>query len=183
MAGHRGSGCLATTPVKDMETSITIAAIGVLIAVGTFLWRVWLSVLSERRRRQKLVNAVYHHVDRAVTSLKEQEEKNETIRQNIKDDETYTPYVVHSSSDDLTYEQIIEVMEWLEEGEEREVVTYFYDQSSLHAIAESLGLEFVRRWPSDRKLRLWGMYEEYGRRTCKSAQKVKETLGHKLKRG
>ncbi len=108
-----------------------------------------------------------------------QAEKNETIRQKINADESYTPYVARSSSDDLTYEQIIEVMEWLDEEEEKSVASYFHSQSSLHAIAESLELEFVRSWPSDRKLQLWKTYEKYEENTLTYARETREVLKNK----
>ena len=61
--------------------SITIAAIAVSIAAATFIWRVLRSERSERRRKQELVNAVYHHVDEPIDRLdnEEREKRNETI--------------------------------------------------------------------------------------------------------
>ena len=148
-----------------------IPIIAVYIAAATFFWRVLLSAQSERRRKQELINAVYHHVDEAISRLKdeEREKRNETIRQGIEDDETYTPYVVRSSSDDLTYDHIIGVMEWLDEKGEKAVASYFYSQSSLHAAEESFGLEYVRSWSVDRKLKLWDLYVHYQEETLANA--------------
>lgn len=73
-------------------------------------------------------------------------------------------------------------MELLDTEEERVMASYFHSQSELHALAESLKLEFVRNWPSDRKLRLWEIYEKCEEDTLTYAQKAKEVL-EKRKQG
>ncbi len=158
--------------------SITIAAIAVSIAAATFIWRVLRSERSERRRKQELVNAVYHHVDEAIDRLdnEEREKRNETIRQKIKSDESYTPYVVRSASDDLTYDHITGVMEWLDEQGEKAVASYFYSQSSLHATEESFDSDYVRSWPVVRKLQLWNLYVKYQEETLRNARAAREVL-------
>jgi len=180
MAGHRNPEYLAATAVRDTMMTIPdyIPIIAVYIAAATFFWRVWLSAQSERRRKQELINAVYHHVDEAIGRLKdeEREKRNKTIRQRIEDDESYTPYVVRSSSDDLTYDHIIGVMEWLDEKGEKAVASYFYSQSSLHAAEESFGLEYVRSWPASRKLQLWSLYVKYQEKTLESAMAARKAL-------
>ena len=81
-----------------------------------------------------------------------------------------------SPADDVTYDQIIEIMEWLDESEEEAVSSYFHNQVSLHAIAQSFDLEFVRNWHSDRKLRMWEGYEDYLVRTITYASETKRVL-------
>ena len=175
MACDRGPEYLAAAAVRaiTMTIPITITAIAVSIAAVTFIWRVCQSERSERRRRRKLVNAVYHHVDRAVNSLEGQAEKNETIRQKINADESYTPYVARSSSDDLTYEQIIEVMEWLERRKRsqwRPISILSHRFTRLRRAWSWSSLEVglrIGNW-------LWKTYEKYEENTLTYARATRE---------
>ena len=60
-------------------------------------------------------------------------------------------------------------MELLDKSEEKVVLSYFYNEAELHAYAKSFDLEFVRCWPSERKLRLWEEYEKSQKKTHKDA--------------
>lgn len=131
---------------------------------------------SRGRRRRKLVNAVYHHASKAVRDLETLKDRNDSIREKIEQDESYTPHVVRSTADDLTYDQVIEVMELLNEREEEIVLSYFHHEAELHAFAASFDLEFVRRWPSDRKFALWKAYEESTKDTLESATNTARIL-------
>ena len=124
---------------------------------------------SRGRRRRKLVNAVYHHASKAVRDLETLKDRNDSIREKIEQDESYTPHVVRSTADDLTYDQVIEVMELLNEREEETVLSYFHHEAELHAFAESFDLEFVRGWPSGRKLALWQLFEKSQKDTLENA--------------
>lgn len=119
---------------------------------------------------------VYYHVDLAIRTLQEQEKGNEAIREKIENDESYTPYLVRSPNDDLTYDHIIEVTEWLDAKGEEAVSSYFHSQLALHALAESFKLEFVRNWPPERKLRAWDAYERFRRDTIEHAGRTREAL-------
>ena len=131
---------------------------------------------SRRRTRRKLVNTIYYHTKCAIEALKKLQDNNQSIQEKIKNVNSYTPYVPLSSADYLTYEHIIEVMEWLDEDEEESVSSYFHTQMSLHAIAQSFDQEFVRGWPQDRKLELWNMYEKCQEETLKYAQETVKVL-------
>ena len=128
------------------------------------------------RKRQKLVNTIYYHAKYAVEALKKLQKNNQSIQEKINNINSYTPYVPPSSADDLTYEHIIKVMEWLDEDGEESVSSYFHTQMSLHAIAQSFDQEFVRGWPQDRKLELWNMYEKCQEETLKYAQETVKVL-------
>lgn len=147
-----------------------------IIAGLAFLLSWYNFIRSSRARRRKLINAVYYHVDLAIRTLQEQEKGNEAIREKIENDESYTPYLVHSPNDDLTYDHVIEVMEWLDAKGEEAVSSYFHSQQALHALAESFKLEFVRNWPPERKLRAWDAYERFRRDTIEHARQAKEAL-------
>ena len=147
-----------------------------VLPVATFFLGWYIAVQNSRRRRRKLVNAVYYHVDLAIRSLQEQEKDNEAIREKFENDESYTPYLVRSPNDDLTYDHVIEVMEWLDPEGEEAVSSYFHSQQALHALAESFKLEFVRNWPPERKLRAWDAYERFRRDTIEHARRTEEAL-------
>ncbi len=105
---------------------------------------------SRRWKRRKLVNTIYYHTKYAIEALRDQQKKNHLIQEKIKNNNSYTPYVPRSSADDLTYEHIIDVMEWLDEDGEKSVSSYFYTQMGLHALAQTFDTEFVRGWPQKR---------------------------------
>lgn len=151
-----------------------------LLAVVVSLMAVILSFRtlqrSERRRRSKLVNAVYHHADMAVENFEEQQGRNHAIRQKIKGDGSYTPYVAYSSADDLTYDQVIELMECLKVKEEKDVLFYFYYQMDYHALGQSFNSEYVRGWPQGRKLQLWEHWERTGQHALGYAKKTRRIL-------
>ena len=131
---------------------------------------------ARRRTRRKLVNTVYYHVAQSVKFLLKQQKNNPLIQEKIKNDNSYTPYGVSSSNDDLTYEHIIDVMEWLSEDEKEAVSSYFHAQMALRMLIQSFNTEFVRGWTPDRKLELWKVCEEYQKETLKCAEKAKKFL-------
>ena len=156
--------------------SIVAVVLTPLIALTALGLSIYNLVRSDRRRRQKIVNAIFYHAQLAVDSLEKQRNNNAAIEEKIKTDASYTPYVPLSTIDDLTYNQIIEVMEWLDlEGEEI-VSSYFHWQTTLHASMQSFHLEYVRSWPSHRKLGLWKFCEESQEKTLEYAIKTKNLL-------
>ena len=133
-------------------------------------------VRSNRRRRQKLVNAIFYHAELAVDLLEKQRSNNAAIEEKIRNDASYTPYVPVSTIDDLTYNQIIEVMEWLDWEGEKIVSSYFHSQMTLHASMQSFRSEYVRSWPSHRKLELWKFCEEAQKETLHYAIETRNLL-------
>ncbi len=153
-----------------------LTSLGIFVALLLSVYNLYSSMQSRRRKRQKLVNIVYYHVRHAIDALQQQQKGNESIREKIRNDGSYTPYVAASPADDLTYDHIIEVMEWLDKKGEEAVSFYFHTQMGLHALGKGFDLEFVRGWPPDRKLRLWEIFEEYQKDTLKYAEKAKNIL-------
>lgn len=106
------------------------------------------------------------------------------IQEKIINDDSYTPYEISSSADDLTYEHIIDVMEWLDEDGERAVSSYFHTQMVLNALGQSFDKEYVRGWKPDRKLELWKVYEKYQEETLKHAKETMKVLeSHRFLKG
>lgn len=102
----------------------------------------------------------------------------------MKTDQFYTPYPVRSLNDDLTYDHIIEVMEWLDSREEEEtVLSYFYSQAFLHSLAGVFELEFVRGWPLVRKLAAWDVYEQAHAETAEFALAARRILSEVMDLG
>lgn len=174
----------ATLPGQQITISPLVAFLAAIAAVATFLWRVWQSWQAEKRRRQALINAVYHHVDKAIEILNDPSRSvaNSAARAEIQNNPEYTPHILHSADDDLTYEHIIGVMEWLDYAGEKAVANYFYDQSALHSIAESFGSEYVRNWPTARKLKLFDLYVTRGQDTLTSAKEARDALRKRVRR-
>lgn len=87
-------------------------------------------------------------------------------------DPSYTPYIPRTDVDDLTYDQILEVMELLNRKDGEVVLLYFHYEADLHAYAKAFDLDFVRAWPSERKLKMWREYEKSQRETLKYARET-----------
>lgn len=139
---------------------------------------------SRRRTRRKLVNTIYYHTKCAIEDLQKRQKNNHVIQAKITNDNSYTPYLASSSADDLTYEHIIDVMEWLDEDGERAVSSYFHTQMVLSALGQSFDKEYVRGWTPDRKLELWKVYEKYQEETLKHAKETMKILeAHRFLKG
>lgn len=164
---------------QQITISSIVTAFAALVAAATFLWRVWQSWQTEKSRKQALANAVYHHVEKAIDILDDPALSvgNAEVRAELETNADYTPYILRSADADLTYEHIIGVMEWLDYAGEKAVAKYFYDQSLLHSISESFGSEYVRSWPTERKLKLFDLHVEQVKETLASAKEEREALG------
>ena len=156
--------------------SIDVTAIAASVATLAFLFRVSQATLAEERRKQALANAVYHHVEKAIEVLEKFMPDNETTRAKMEDNAAYTPLFINSADDDLTYEHIIGVMEWLDAVGEKAVANYFYDQSTLISISEYFQTEYVRGWDQERRLGLFDIYVEQQQETLKSARGAQAVL-------
>ena len=165
--------------LKENIPLLIIMSVSAGALLGAFGLNLYNSITSNRRRRRKLVNAIYHHAALAESTLKEQQKRLEEIEDKIGNEESYTPYVPRSPADDLTYDQIIEVMEWLDKSGEEAVSSYFHHQMGLHAIAQSFDLDFVRNWPSDRRLSMWKGYKYYLEKTIKYSSRTRSILESK----
>lgn len=173
-----GSTDAAPPSGQPITISLLVASFAAFVAAATFLWRVYQSWQAEGRRRQALANAVYHHVDKAIEILDDPSisAANSAAIADMQNDSKYTPYMLHSADDDLTYEHVIGVMEWLDYAGEKAVADYFYAQSALYSIAESFGSEYVRSWPTARKLKLFNLYVTQEQKTLTSAHGARAAL-------
>ena len=161
-----------------------VAALSLLVAVLSLLLN-WYNISRVYgMNRRKIINAVYHHVNKAVCNLQEGEKGHSIVRERMKTDQFYTPYLVRSPDDDLTYDHIIEVMEWLDSREEEEtVLSYFYSQELLHSLAGVFELEFVKGWPLRRKLEAWSVYEQTHAETTEFALAARRILSEVMDLG
>lgn len=150
------------------------------IAVAAFLLSCYNFTRSHRRKQRKLINAVYYHVVLAIYFFKKQQKNHPAVEQKINSDESYTPYIPQSSHDDLTYDHIIDAMEWLDsEEEEEKVLYYFHYQLALHALATSFQDEHFRNLSWERRKAVWNAYKNYHHRTLKYAEEVKTIMESK----
>lgn len=134
-----------------------------------------------RSKRRKLINTIYHHADRTIQLAKAYKKAYRNARESLEKNPTYTPFaLMTSSTDDLTYDQVIDALEWLsEEKEENAVLSYFHGQAVLLALGQSFNSEFVRSWDKDRKLNLLGILDKHTNETIRCAHEAKEFLDTK----
>ena len=155
----------------EMFFSIFCGIVDVLRAIYS-------SIVSRQRRRLYLTKAVYYHAKRSQEIIKEYDFGQ--IRKNISNDATYTPLLPRSLIDDeLTYSQMIEVLEYLCGNEENETVimTYFYKHVQFHSLVFVFSLEIVgNSWTQQRKLDLLTRIENSAADMSKHAEKTKEIL-------
>ena len=155
-----------------------IGALGTLLVSILALGLSLTIFLSRRKKRRKLIDAIYHHVTVAESDLETQRKSNEEIRENIRRKESYTPYfvVVSPAANDLIYNQVIEAMGWLNLEEGKVLLRYFYKQSDLHTLAQSFNSEYVRSWGPERKLAMWDDLDKGMKETIECARNVKAIL-------
>ena len=135
--------------------------------------------------------AVYYHASITMELFQEFLVDLDRVQQSIKEDINYTPFVVQSDENDLTYRDMIEIMAWLKGKEEEEVVLrYYHEQMTFHALARGFNSEIVRgSWSQERKLYLLEKcrksakdtidYAKETMRILKKLQDVQERGGHK----
>ncbi len=155
---------------------LAISSIALLFSIYTFS-------ISHRRRRKKLLNAVYHHVKVYQEWHKNFVGKHDVFRNKIKEDKSYMPYPVLSSVNDLSYEHIIEAMEWLKsekidggKSEEELLSRYFHSHAFLCAHVESFEKDLVMTWPTERKLAIWEGFGDVQEKTSDYAEKLMPIL-------
>ena len=156
----------------------------VIIATFVFLFSIYTFSISHRRRRKKLLNAVYHHVKEFQKGPEYfDEEQRDKIKEKIKKDKNFMPYTVLSSANNLSYEHIIEAMEWLksektgdDESEEGLLSKYFHSHAFFCAHAESFEKNLVLTWPTDRKLAIWDGFADAQKETSDYAGKLEPVL-------
>ena len=71
--------------------SIVAVVLTPLIALTALGLSIYNLLRSDRRRRQKIVNAIFYHAELAVDSLEKQRNNNAAIEEKIKTDTSYTP--------------------------------------------------------------------------------------------
>ena len=172
---------LVATDFSFSIASLGIATIAALFSIYTFS-------TSHRKRRKKLINAVYYHVKETKEWLghSSRKEKHEAIRKKIEEGKGYMPYPVFSSADDLSYEHIIEAMEWLSskktgggESEEELLSRYFHQYMHFRAYLSSFEKYLLMDWPTDRKLAIWQGFANAQEKTLNYANKLMPILGNK----
>lgn len=143
---------------------------------------IWHDYRSRINRRRRLARAVYHHAAFAERLFDEFLKGYDSLERRITaEGSTFTPFTVPSPTNDLTYEQIIEVMDWLEgEGQEK-VLGYYHYQMIFHATALSFNSEYARELSQDRKRRLLEMCKTSAQDAMRDAKCTMEVLEAKLK--
>ena len=58
-----------------------LTTLGIIVALFLSIYNFYNSILSHRRKRQKLINTVYYHVIHARESLQGQKKGNKSIRE------------------------------------------------------------------------------------------------------
>ncbi|CAJ2376645.1 MAG: hypothetical protein MPK11_06010 [Gammaproteobacteria bacterium] len=125
-----------------------------------------------RRGRRKVADAIWFHIRRSIETLEPiLDEKNlNLLEEKIENDASYMPYMPWSTGDDLTYDQVIEALEKLNDEEEEILMSYFHNHQGLHALVDSLTLGFVREFPKERKLKWLKDFRNYGNENSSPCQ-------------
>ncbi|MGR3984354.1 MAG: hypothetical protein OD817_03720, partial [Gammaproteobacteria bacterium] len=137
--------------------------------IGMFciaLVSLFLVLRTSHKKRETLVNTFYHHITRAIFSLEALlGEKHAGMwkgwRKGIENDASYMPGVIQSSADNLTYDQVIEVLAVLKgvgERDEEKLLSYFHNDQFMHAIADAFN--FARDFSAERKLKLLDSFKQ-----------------------
>ena len=123
-----------------------------ILALCLSIYSVW---QPHRTKRKKLVNAAYYHVKLAVERLQDMDQQIETAREKIRADKSYKMHIARSNTDDLTYDHVIELMEWLNPDQEKIISDYFHAQSAMHGVAESFDLPQPAHFPRTSNCACW----------------------------
>lgn len=145
----------------------------------------WLLNIYRRNTngRRMLASAVYYHAQFSVRLFDVHLKKfDEVERQIIAEGSTYTPFMVESPDNDLTYNQIIEVMVWLKNKKERETILWYYhNQMAFHAHSLSFNTNIVRNCLSqERKCTLLRRCKDLAEEASRYAKDTMKILERRL---
>ncbi|MGR3914172.1 MAG: hypothetical protein OD918_06550 [Gammaproteobacteria bacterium] len=158
MTGADGGGGIAANMTAGINSLVMlISPVGMFIIA---LVSLILVLRTSHGKRETLVNTFYHHVTRAILSLElflgeQNADMWDEFRKGIESDTSYTPYLIQSSADNLTYDQMIEVLAVLkgvDEKYEEKLLSYFHNDQFMHAVADSFN--FAKDFSMKRKLKL-----------------------------
>ena len=150
-----------------------------LIAGGLSLYFAYLR--PRRAARRKIIDAVYYHAMIAEKRLRHQRKGNAAIEKMLREDKAFIPYTPHSTSNDLTYDQIIDAMTWLTADEEEVLLHYFHNQAALAAILDSFESNAVKNFSQQRKLKLWALAVTFQKATLQRAIQTQQILDKRKK--
>lgn len=107
-------------------------------------------------RPRECARAVYYHAEMAVHIIKEVLVKFDEMERRISADaSTYTPFIVASQEDNLTYDQIITVMALLKQRKKpvpyKPILYFYYYHNSFDAHVQSFNTEYVRSYFSQKR--------------------------------
>ena len=154
---------------------------GVLTLIAGILSLYFAYLRPRRAARRKIIDAVYYHAMIAEKRLRHQRKGNAAIEKMLREDKAFIPYTPHSTSNDLTYDQIIDAMTWLTADEEEVLLHYFHNQAALAAILDSFESNAVKNFSQQRKLKLWALAVTFQKATLQRAIQTQQILDKRKK--
>ena len=161
---------LWTLPILNSSVIAAVIAFGL---PSVYLY--W----QHKNKIKASIDLLAHYATIAIRHIEyaNSKEKNDEITENIvkgspfgESGKNYTPFILLSEEDKLSFDQIREILQYLKKEEREHLVEYFTAQAKLDAICQSINSEFVRSLPQERKKRFWNLHLEYRKELLEKAK-------------
>ncbi len=160
------------------------------VLASTFVSAVTLFIIKtlwEQRAATKRSDAsrelLVRYAKKAIEHIKESQKtvKDDDVTKKIEQgnpygesEKNYTPYILFSEEDKLSFAQVREIFQYVTEKKQEPLFEYFIAQAKLDAIVHSINSDIVRSIPQQQKVAFWKIYVEYRDELLKKATQFTE---------
>ena len=167
--------------VKTILASPVIAAAIALLAVIPYaIYFYW----QRKRKAHDAISLIHQYAQDAEEITAQWLKGFGYIMKNIEDGDpygepkkNYTPLICYAGSTNLSFEQMSEIRRYLTKDQQACLFKYYMIQSAVDATVDEIHTDFVRSFPTERKILLWNGLKEQAEELREKAGNLAEALG------
>ncbi len=136
-----------------------------------------------KRKINAAINLIYLYAKDAEKLLDKSSNNFNKTYQDITDgspfgepDKNYMPLLFYAEKTSLSFEQISEIFQYLNENEHEILLAYFISQSNVDALIYQINTDYVRSLPQTRKKKIWGEFTAQSGELHKKTKDLVEML-------
>ena len=163
--------------VKTLLASPVIAAAIAVIPYAIYLKR------QRKRKADAAISLILKYAKDSEEITTEWLKGFDDILQHITDrdpygepDEDYTPLICYAGSTNLSFEQMSEIRRYLTKDQQACLFEYYMIQSAVDATVDEIHTDFVRDFPTERKILLWNGLKKQAEELRKKAGNLAKAL-------
>ena len=164
-----------------LASPVIAAAIAFIPSAIYFYWQ-------RKRKANAAISLIYQYAKDAEETTEQWLEDFDDILKYIKKGnpygepkQNYTPLICSAESTNLSFEQMSEIRRYLTNHQQDCLFEYYVIQSAVNATIGEIHTDFVRSFPTKRKILVWNYLKEQAEELRKTARDLAEALGeHKV---